>query len=44
MLTGQITCAQKSVYTVKNKETKNKTKIILQVSYLLAYSSAFKVV
>ena len=50
MLTGQITCAQKvSIYGQKqqqrNKNKKQKqNKIILQVSYLLAYSSDFKVV
>ena len=42
MLIGQITRAQKvSIYGEKQT---NKQTIILQVSYLLAYSSAFKVV
>ena len=44
MLTGQITCAQKvSIYGKKTKKQKQ-NKIVLQVSYLLAYSSDFKVV
>ena len=41
MLKGQITCAQKvSIY---GQKTNKQEIIILQVSYLLAYSSAFKV-
>ena len=47
MLTGQITCAQKvSIYGKKQrkKQKQKQNKTILQVSYLLAYSSDFKVV
>ena len=43
MLKGQITCAQ-TVSIYGQKQTSKQNIIILQVSYLLAYSSAFKVV